>query len=113
MAFDGADIQIDQVQQTTNLIGNAHQTRNDQTHTHYARSTSMGETTFAGAVGQAARGSTETINSRHRAEIMPRGEQFEENLRLTTNTYTTAEGDAAGTLSRPGSGIGALINPGS
>jgi hypothetical protein len=111
MAYDGADIQIDSVQHTTNLIGHGHQTMNDQTQSQYNRNYAMGQTTFAGRVQQAALGSTDTINARHRSEIMPRREDFESSLHQTTNTYSGAQDSAASVVAQPAGGIGAQINP--
>jgi hypothetical protein len=111
MAYDGADIQIDAVQHTTNLIGHGHQSMNDQTQTQYNRNYSMGQTTFAGRVQQAALGSSENINARHRSEIVPRRESFEDSLRSTTNTYAGAQDSAASVVAQPGGGIAAQINP--
>lgn len=113
MTYDGADIQLDAVQHSTNLIGHGHQTMNDQTQSQFTRNTSMSETTFAGRVRQASLSSSETINQRHRSEIMPRRESFEDNLHTTTNTYSGAQDSAVNVMAQPGSGIGAQINPGS
>jgi len=113
MAFDGTDIDIDGVQHTTNQIGHGHQTMNDQAHSQYNRSVSMGQTTFAGRVGQAQLGSTDMINSNHSSQIVPMREMAVDGLRMVTATNQEASATATSQLSQPASGIGALINPGS
>jgi len=113
MAYDGADIQLDAVQHSTNLIGHGHQTMNDQTLSQYNKNYSMGQTTFAGKVQQAALGTSETVNLRHKSEIMPMRESFEDGLRTGTNTYYEAQETATNLVSQPAGGIGAQINPGS
>ncbi len=111
MAFDGTDIQLDVVQHGTNQLGHGHQTMNEQTHTQYNRNYSAAQTTFAGRVQQASLASSETVNQRHRSQIMPARETFENDLRLSTNTFGEAQETAANYVAQPASGIGAQINP--
>jgi hypothetical protein len=111
MAFDGTDIQIDVVQHSTNRLGHGHQTMNDQTHSQYNQNHAMAQTTFAGKVQHAQLSSSETINQRHRSEIMPMRESFEDDLRLSTNTFSETQETVANHVAQPASGIGAQINP--
>lgn len=111
MAFDGADLKFDLMQHGTNLLSDGYQTRDGQTQAQYNRAYSSAQTTFAGRVQQAQFQSSDTINQRHRGQIMPEREAHTDNLRLTTNTFGDAQETAVGQLSQPASGIGAQINP--